>query len=78
VGGEEALAYYLRQGTGFPWVALRLADVIGQCGGGALTYYLRQGIGFLWVELKVADVIGQWGVGSISSTTSARVPLSPG
>ncbi len=35
LAGEEALAYYLRQGTGFPWVALRLADVIGQCGGSA-------------------------------------------
>ncbi len=46
---EGAIAYYLRQGTGFPWVALRLADVIGHCevgGGGALAYYLRQGTGF--------------------------------
>jgi len=31
LAGEEALAYYQRQGTGFPWVALRLADVIGEC-----------------------------------------------
>ena len=30
LAGEEALAYYHSQGTGFPWVALRLADVIGR------------------------------------------------
>ena len=26
---EEALSYYQREKSGFPWVSLRLADVIG-------------------------------------------------
>ena len=26
---EEALTYYQREKSGFPWVSLRLADVIG-------------------------------------------------
>jgi nucleoside-diphosphate-sugar epimerase len=29
LAGEEVLDYYQRLGEGFPWVALRLADVIG-------------------------------------------------
>ncbi len=31
LAGEEVLDYYQRLGEGFPWVALRLADVIGAC-----------------------------------------------
>jgi hypothetical protein len=53
---ELALAYYLHLGTGFPWVALRLDDIIGAW---ALAYYLGQGTGFPWVALRLADVIGQ-------------------
>ncbi len=68
---------YMRQGTGIPLVALRLADVIGQCGGEeACAYYLRQGTGFPWVALRLADVIGQ--LGGHSPNTCARAQAFPG
>ncbi len=47
------VAYYLRQGSGFLWVVLRLADIFFR--GGAPAYCLLQEIDIHWIVLKLVS-----------------------